>query len=444
MHKSLNIPEKQFTRPTKSFVLIAIAAIISLSCLLLNLFFHYENTPYRHKTLSLPRLNKHVDANDASTPTKNKGWLIITTHPGDSLASVFKHAGLSQQTLLALIHGNPHAKTLSTIKPNQQIHLLIQNEQLEKLIFPLNTMQDLVVTRESEHYKTEISSRQMDKHNQYLTATVRGSLYGTAQRLNIPYKLIKQMTDIFNWEIDFSKEVRAGDQFSIIYDAFYIGDKLVNTGDIVAVTYTTRTGIHRAIRHKSASGDEDYFASNGASLKKAFLRYPIKFSHISSTFSLSRQHPILHYSRPHKGVDLAAPIGTPIRATGDGRIQLIGRQNDYGNMIKISHNKMYTSIYGHLLKFERGLSRGSFVKRGQVIGYVGQSGLATGPHCQDEFHVNQYPKNPTTIDLPRASPVPAREMASFKANAGTLIAQLKLYEEGNLVATTGIKSINTG
>ena len=236
--------------------------------------------------------------------------------------------------------------------------------------------------------------------------------------------------------------MRAGDQFSIVYKAYYIDDKLVNTGEIYAVTYTNRGKTHEAIRHVDASGDYDYYTPQGASLKKAFSRYPIKFSHISSSYNLSRYHPILHYRRPHNGVDLAAAIGTPVHATGDGRIAIIDRHNGYGNMVKVAHNQGYSSIYAHLLRFQKGLARGDHVKRGQVIGYVGQTGLADGPHCHYEFHVNQQPKNPTTIELPHASPVSSREMASFKAQAHTLLAQLKLYEEATLAAA-GKKALNT-
>ena len=272
----------------------------------------------------------------------------------------------------------------------------------------------------------------MDSRNEYLTATVHGSLYSTAKRENLPFKLIKQMTDIFNWEIDFIKDIRSGDQISILYEAFYIEDKLVSTGDILAVMYTNRGEKHQAIRHISASGDHDYFTPQGVSLKKAFSRYPIHFSHISSTYSLSRYHPILHYRRAHKGVDLAASIGTPIHATGDGHVQVIQRHSGYGNMIKIVHDKTFSSLYAHLLKFQKGLAKGDRVKRGQIIGYVGQTGLADGPHCHYEVHVNNQPKNPATIPLPRSSPVSGREIAPFKAEAKSLLSQLELYQEANL------------
>ena len=442
MHQQIRTTAQNDTKsPIPLIILVAVAAL-AFCALLFTTWLHHSTTRYTNKSLSLPKQNQLQDTE--SKAKKNNDWTIITTHTGDSLAGIFKHLGLSQQTLLAVLEKNIYAKNLSGIKPNQQLQFLIKNEVLEQLVIPFDATQVLVVSRKGNQYVSHVNSRKMNSHAQYVTATVRGSLYGTAQRMNIPYKLIHQMTEIFNWNIYFARDIRACDQFSILYNAFYVDDKWVSSGDIIAVSYTNKGHVHQAIRHANPRGDFDYYAPDGTSLKKAFSRYPIQFSHISSTFSLSRQHPILHYKRPHKGVDLAAPIGTPIHATGDGRIQILSRQNDYGNMIKISHNKTYSSIYGHLLKFQKGLSRGSFVKRGQVIGYVGQSGLATGPHCHYEFHINHSPKNPTTIDLPRGEPIPLRERASFKANAGILLARLKLYEEGNLAGLPSKKTVKTG
>ncbi|MDP1614305.1 MAG: peptidoglycan DD-metalloendopeptidase family protein [Methylococcales bacterium] len=372
----------------------------------------------------------------ASEPVAKSEWKIVKTRDRDSLANVFNRSGLSAQTLHTIMRENSRIKVLSQLKPNQELQLLINNHTLEKMLIPLTTTQYVVIYREGEHYKSKINTHKMNSHNHFLTATVNGSLYGTAKRQNIPYKLIRQMTEIFSSDIDFAREVRAGDQFTIIYKAFYIENKLVSTGDIIAVTYRNRGKVFQAVRHTNRAGRSEYYTPQGRGLKKAFIRYPIRFSHISSTFSLSRYHPILHYRRAHKGVDLAARIGTPIQATGDGRIEIIGRQNAYGNMIKINHSKTYSSIYGHMLKFQKGLSKGSYVKRGQIIGYVGQTGLASGPHCHYEFHVNNQPKNPTTIDLPRGEPITGRELARFKVNTNTLLAQLKLFEEAHLASAS--------
>ncbi len=359
-------------------------------------------------------------------------WKIIKTRPGDSLAALFNQLGLKSQTLQALIKETPLLRSFSKLKPNQQFQFLLSKQHLEKMILPLSPTQNVVVYREGLRYKSKIETLKMTTQNRYLTATIKGSLYSTSKRNNIPYKLIQQMTDIFSSDINFAKDLRSGDQFSIIYKAFYVKDKEVGVGDIVAVTYKNRGKNYQALRFTSKNGQADYYTPQGDSLKKAFSRYPLRFSHISSTFSLARNHPILRYKRPHKGIDLAAPIGTPIAATGDGHIEIIGRQSGYGNMIKINHNKMYSTIYGHMLKFQKGLSRGTYVKRGQIIGYVGQTGLATGPHCHYEFHIHKQPKNPTTVDLPRGAAVPQAQLAAFKANASTLLAQLKLYQETRL------------
>ena len=443
MHQGLTILKKKSAQPSKLLVLLGVTVILLLCYFLIKTYSHNKSL-YTNKSIALPDLAPYEDELEKAANDKNNQWQTITALSGDTLGSIFTRAGLTQQTLLTIVSGNPNAKALSNIKPNQQIQFLIKDNTLEKLILPLNATQVLLVYREGNRYISKINSREMTSHNEFLTATVRGSLYGTAKQNNLPYKLVQQMTEIFNWEIDFAKEVRPGDQFSMVYKAFYIDDKLITTGEILAVTYTNRGKVHTAIRHVNAAGDYDYYSPTGMSLKKAFVRYPIKFSHISSTFSLSRYHPILHYRRPHKGVDLAAPIGTPIHATGDGRIEIIGRDSGYGNMIKISHNKTYSSVYGHLLKFQKGLSKGNMVKKGQVIGFVGQSGLADGPHCHYEFHVNHNPRNPTTVELPRSLPISARERTAFRANANVLLARLKLYEEGNLVATADKKAYRTG
>lgn len=389
---------------------------------------------YISQPLALPEVDMEQSSHSPEAE-EDTGWRIITPRKGDTLGRIFKREKLSQQTLLALLHSNPYANTITRIKPNQPIQMLIRDDILEKIIFQYSPTQLLITTLEKNHYVSKIKSRTMDTHHEYVTATVKGSLYQTAAHMKIHPKLIRQMVDIFNWEFDFSKDVRAGDQFSILYQAQYIDDKLVNTGDILAVSYTNHGHTHQAIRYNSPNGHTDYYTPSGNSLKKAFSRYPLQFTHISSTFSLSRYHPVLHYNRPHKGVDLAARIGTPIHATGDGRIVHIGRQSAYGNMIKIQHSKMYASLYGHLLRFQKGLSYGSYVKRGQIIGYVGQSGLATGPHCHYEFHVNQQPKNPTTIALPRAAPIARKDRYAFQNHASTLLASLKLYESGYMIAS---------
>ncbi len=438
--------KKYFHKTTNSshlLILLGLAAFLllfSLGYLLLKPYIH-KRSDYIKQTIELPPIDEEGEFNHTEESEEESGWKNITTQSGDTLGKLFNQSGLSQQVLQAVLKNNPHAKQLTTLKPTQQLQFFIRDNILEKIIFPINTTELLVVSRQHDgQYITKIKARAMDEHEEYLTATVRGSLYATAQRQKIPVKLIQQMLSLFTWEIDFSKEIQSGDQFSILYKAYYVDDTLVRTGEILAVSYRSHDKLHQAIRYVNEHGDVDYYTPQGNSMKKAFSRYPIRFSHISSTYSRARYHPVLKYSRPHKGVDLAAPIGTPIFATGDGRVQTIGHHNGYGNMIKINHSKMYASIYGHMLRFAKGLSKGDYVKRGQVIGYVGQSGLATGPHCHYEFHINQQPKNPTTVKLPRAAPISGHQMASFHMKANKMLASLKLFEAGSL-AEAGKKQV---
>ncbi|TAL60237.1 MAG: peptidase M24 [Legionella sp.] len=456
MDKRPNIRKRQSGKPSKLWMSIALVIAFSLPYFLVKNFSHRKHNDYTKQSITLPELedSEVIEDSDliASTETveavnevtvKDNEWQIINPRPGDSMAVIFNRLGLSAKNLHAVLDKNPHAKALTNIKPSQQLQFLINKSQLEKLIIPINNIQTLTVFRDGEVYKTKIASKKMVNQDHYVTATVRGSLYSTAQRMNIPYKLIRQMTEVLNKEIDFSRSIHSGDQFSILYESYYIEDKMVGTGDILAVSYTNHGNIYQAIRHTNAHGEHNYYTPNGTSLKKAFSRYPIRFSHISSTFATSRYHPILHYKRAHRGIDLAAPIGTPILATGEGVIEMIGRHNGYGNMIKIKHDKKYSTVYGHMLRFQKGIYKGSKVKRGQVIGYVGQSGLATGPHCHYELHVYNQPRNPTTIPLPTAPSIPAREMVAFKAKAGTMLARLKLFEEANL-ASNGKRNIDVG
>lgn len=389
-----------------------------------------------------PNLQKHsqslVKASLKAAASKEEAprLIVIKSRNGDSLDYIFNRSGLNPSLLKAIMQKNPYRKFLTRIPANMELQLLIKNHSLEKLTLPISATQYLTIQREKGQYRTKINQRKVTTRTLLISARVHGSLYGTAKRRNIPYKLMQQMTEIFTWDINFARDVRDGDQFTILYHGHYIDDKLITIGDIQAVSYTNRGKNFQALRHTSRSGRSDYYTPQGTGLKKAFSRYPLQFSHISSSFSLSRYHPILHYRRAHKGVDLAARIGTPIQATGDGRIEIIGRQNAYGNMIKIKHNKTYSTIYGHMLKFQKGLSKGSFVKRGQIIGYVGQTGLASGPHCHYEFHINNQPKNPSTINLPRSEPISGAELRRFKLNATTLLAQLKRAEKNELALAT--------
>ena len=469
MDYQFNVPLNSSEKPSKLLALLALVFAFTLPFIMVKIFPHKHKTKLSPPPSWVPEINKSdplhlvrtekpihnvstkqtLPISTKTTPIprqsiihKTSVWRVIKIRSGDSLGLIFKRIGLSAGTLQDIIDHSQQSRILTKLKPEQNLRFLIKNKKLEKMIFPVSTTQYLVVYRDGRQYHSQMRSRKMVSQNKIITATVKNSLYNTAKNNSIPMKLIKQMTSILAWGVNFSKDVHAGDRFTIIYKSFSIKNKTVAIGNIVAVSYLNRKHLVQAVQYTNRYGVTDYYTPQGTTFKKAFNRYPINFSHISSTFSLSRYHPILHYNRAHKGIDLAAPIGTPIRATSDGRIDTIGRQGGYGNMIKIRHSGAYSTLYGHMLKFQKGLYRGSFVRKGQVIGYVGQSGLASGPHCHYEFHVNNQPRNPATIKLPNNAPLNSRELANFKANANRWLAQIKVSEKhAILVAQRSASSI---
>ena len=423
-------------KPSKLLALLALIVVFTLPFIMVKIFPHKNKTKlFEHlsilpETTPIPKTNSKITPKSITLPIVVKPhavaptWKIINIRSGDSLGVIFKRIGLSARTLQEIIDHSREARTLTKLTPGQNLRFLIKDNKLEQMIFPVSEIKYLVVSRHGLAYQSKMHSRKMVTQTKIVTATVNNSLYKTAKTNAIPAKFIKQMTSILAWGINFSRDVHTGDRFTIMYKSFSIKNKTVALGDIVAVSYMHNKKRMQAVQYTNRYGDTDYYTPQGTTFKKAFNRYPLNFSHISSTFTLSRYHPILHYSRAHKGIDLAAPIGTPIRATGDGRIATIGRQGGYGNMIKIRHSNIYSSIYGHMLKFQKGLYRGSFVRKGQIIGYVGQSGLASGPHCHYEFHVNNQPRNPATIPLPNNSPLSNRELATFKSNTNRILTQM--------------------
>lgn len=256
----------------------------------------------------------------------------------------------------------------------------------------------------------------------YAGMIIHTSFYGDAKKHHIPNKIIDQLISIFSLQINF-KKTHAGDLLLLAYD---------DRETIVAAQFTQGPRTYTATRYVNAQGVVEYFSPDGQSMKKAFNRFPVKYTHINSLFNMHRMHPVTHVYRPHTGVDLAAPLGTPIYSTGDGKVTFIGWEGAYGNIIKIQHDEKYSTMYAHLLRFAPALSSGMTVKRGQLIGYLGQTGNATGPHVHFEVRIHNVPVNPLTVPLPHASSVPPSQINAFRAKAQSLIAALNHYQKTKL------------
>jgi murein DD-endopeptidase MepM/ murein hydrolase activator NlpD len=247
--------------------------------------------------------------------------------------------------------------------------------------------------------------------------------------------MIMQLAHIFGWDIDFALNIRNGDSFSVIYQEDYLNGKKLNDGPILAAEFINQGHVYRAIRYTDPTGNSDYYDPSGKSMRKAFLRTPVEFTRISSGFTMGRFHPILNKIRAHKGVDYAAPTGTPIKATGDGKITFRGRKGGYGNVVILQHGARYSTLYGHMSKFRGGLAVGSRVRQGQVIGYVGMTGLATGPHLHYEFRIDGVHRDPLRVKLPGAEPLGNKYRDDFNSKAKALIAKLDLIRDVQVAAT---------
>ena len=285
----------------------------------------------------------------------------------------------------------------------------------------------VVIEKQGDGYATRTLPAQLEKRLFVRTGEIKSSLYAATDAAGMPEAAANQLAEIFSGDIDFHHDLRKGDKFTVMYEMIYSNGTLVNTGRIQAAEFFNQGQTYRAIHFQ-----DDYYTTEGKSVRKAFLRSPIAFSRVSSGFTKSRFHPVLNKWRAHKGVDFAAPIGTKVKATSDGVVSSFGKQGGYGNVIMINHQGRFTTVYGHLSGFAKGLRRGQRVAQGDVIGYVGMTGLTSGPHLHYEFKVDGQQRDPLRVALPDAKPIDGANKAAFQSAADSFVARLNLLRNTNL------------
>ena len=385
-----------------------------------------------HYDLALPEatISLQDDIQNSIEPIIESAWETIVIKSGDTLASIFTRAGLSASTTHAIATLNEHTKSLRYIKPGQKVHLLLDDSnKLRQMKYEPDITKTLLVQRtEDQGFTSQITNFQLDAYPVYREGVIDSSLFEAAASANIPESVIMDLASIFGWDIDFSLDIRRGDRFGIVYNELYKDDVKIRDGQILAAEFVNNGKTYRAVYYTDPKGNGDYFDEDGKSMRKAFLRSPVEFSRISSRFSKKRWHPVLSKWRSHKGVDYAAKRGTPIRASGDGKVIHAGKKGGYGRAIIIQHGGRYTTVYGHLNGYARGIRTGKKVKQGQIIGYVGSSGLATGPHLHYEFRVHGVHRNPLTVKLPEAKPVHQSYLAHFREKTSVYLSMLHLME----------------
>jgi murein DD-endopeptidase MepM/ murein hydrolase activator NlpD len=344
---------------------------------------------------------------------------------GDSLSTIFKRSGLSATLLHKIIHSSPEAKSLTRIKPGEELSIEVdEDNNFLGLVLAHDKRKSLNISVKEDGFDTSKIVKTVEKRTNHIQGSIENSLYLSAKEAGLSDSLIMELANIFGWDIDFALEIRSGDSFTVIYEEEYLDGEKLDNGPILAAEFINRGKSYRALRYVDKKGNADYFTPEGRSMRKAFLRSPVDFRRISSRFTRERWHPVLGKKRPHRGVDYAARTGTPIKASGDGKVIHRGKKGGYGRTIIIQHGQRYTTLYAHLSKYNKSSKLGSRVKQGQVIGYVGQSGLATGPHLHYEFRVNGVHRNPLTVKLPDAQPISKRYLADFQQQTRILLSQL--------------------
>lgn len=366
---------------------------------------------------------------DVAVPAEpSERWTDVTIRKGDTLSIAFNRNNLSYVDSLKIAHMDEHGDRFTRgLRAGDQLRVRADAEgSVLALDFPIDALHTLKVRPEGDGFAGDMVLTDVEHRNAYATGVIDTSFYVDALESGLSDRQIMKLVKIFGWDIDFAFDIRPGDRFVVVYDELYKDGDKVADGDILAASFINRGRDVRAVRYAEAGDDQGtvYYSPEGRAMKKAFIRTPVDYTRISSGFNLSRSHPILNRIRRHEGTDYAAPTGTPIKATGNGRIVFRGRRGGYGNMIVVRHDGHLSTRYGHMSRFSRDFGVGSKVKQGDVIGYVGMSGLATGPHLHYEFRVDGDPKDPERVALPKALPLPSEYMADFRKHSAPLLTQL--------------------
>ncbi|TXL22995.1 peptidase M23 [Methylococcaceae bacterium HT2] len=452
LYQSTNPPEdKKNNTPKHLFIGIACAVLATASYA----FFSEKTEPLTPETIALtiPDLTTKIEQTgkrdslitepdipainpiaqgSSNIPTQSMQslttiWREHKVKSGESLSAIFSSNELSKLDLHNIVHSNDISSQFASIIPGKS--LMIGHDlsgEFSHLIYKKNAYAELKATKlDDGSFKVELLEKELDQRINTATGVIHTSLFIDGKNAGLSDNIIMQLANIFAWDIDFALNLHEGDRFSVIYENLYIGSEFIGPGKILAAEFINQGKSIKSVRYQNAEGKVSYYNSGGNSMRKAFLRTPIDFARISSRFNLKRKHPVLNRIRAHKGVDYAAKTGTPIKSAGDGKITYRGRKGGYGRVVIVQHGQKYSTLYAHMSKYRKGQRVGSRVKQGQVIGYVGRSGLASGPHLHYEFRVNGVHRNPLTVTLPNANPIQAKYKADFLEKSRILFQQLE-------------------
>ncbi len=357
-------------------------------------------------------------------PGSGAATIDVIVRTNDTLDGIFRRLKLDL-TDLASLRSLPGLKArLDSLRPGESLRLIHRDGALYGLERRLNDTQTLQVVRENDELHANVLDNPLQSRLRTVRAVIDSSLFEAVESAGAHDQTALTLADIFGWDIDFVLDIQPGDSFVVTYEELYRNGAYVKDGAVLAASFVNQGREFVAVRYVDPEGAAHYYTPDGRSMHKAFLRTPVEFTRVSSRFNTARHHPILNLIRAHKGVDYAAPIGTPVRAAGDGRIRFAGVKGGYGNLVEIDHSRGIVTVYGHLSRFAKGTRVGEHVTQGAVIAFVGMTGLATGPHLHYEYRVNGTFKNPQTVVLPEAGPIDARWRDDFNTRTALLLGSL--------------------
>lgn len=384
-----------------------------------------------------PTLASPPPVGETSAPEPDYDELTLTIRRGDTLDGLFRKNGLSSSHLVQMANLNEAGRYFRTLKPGDEFEIRHEDGKVVSLYSKIDLTSGLRVLRTDEGFVEEIVDHPVEKRTRIVYGMINDSLYLSGRDAGLSDNVIMDLAGIFGWDIDFVYDIRAGDNFYVQYEEIWQDGEFVKDGDILAAEFNNRDRSLRAVRYVYEDGREEYFTPEGRSVRKAFLRAPVD-ARVSSPFNPRRLHPVLKTVRPHRGIDYGAPSGTPIKAAGDGKVIFRGKQRGYGNVVILQHGGNIETLYAHMSRFQRGVGVGSRVRQGQIIGYVGATGMVTGAHLHYEFKLNGVHRNPRTVPLPQAEPINSSERDKFLAASAPVLEALDDFKQTRL-ATVALR-----
>ena len=397
-------------------------------------FNSLDEYPSIHTKNTGSNVAAEIDGTPNNARRSPSNALTVIVEPRDNLAVIFQREGISAQELQSVLESDRLAQRLKHIYPGQK--LLFERQEdgtLMRLVYSPVPLESLAFVRRGSSFEVTEIAHQPEIQTKVLHGLIDHSLFVASQRIGLDDETTMRLAQIFQWDIDFVLDIRKGDEFDIVVEELHLNGDFVGYGNILAAKFVNQNDSYLAIRYVDRDGAAGYFNPTGESMKKAFLRAPLEFTRISSNFNMKRVHPLWNRTMPHRGIDYVAPVGTPVLAAGTGQVRVAGHTNANGNYVVIGHGSEFETKYLHLSKFGPLTKRGQRVNQGDIIGYVGSTGWATGPHLHYEFLVNGKHRNPRTVPLPKSNPINKGEFKRFQTHMQPTLALLENHKSPDLL-----------